>query len=121
MSSPSSSTRPVIQAPSISSCIRFRVRRKVDLPHPDGPISACTRLGAKVSDTLLIATNFPYIAVSLSVTMREVASAAGLAGSAARLSVSSATESGAPMDGQAGTEAQHEHDENQHQRGGPGI
>ena len=26
-----------------SSCIRFRMRRNVDLPQPDGPISAVTR------------------------------------------------------------------------------
>ena len=25
-----------------SSCIRFRIRRKVDFPQPDGPISAVT-------------------------------------------------------------------------------
>src|SRR5687768_4260968 len=70
MSSPSSNTRPVIQPPSVSSCIRLRVRRNVDLPHPDGPMSACTWFGANASDTPFTAVNFPYIAVSLSVAMR---------------------------------------------------
>ncbi len=69
MSSPSSSTRPVIQPFSESSCIRLRVRRKVDLPQPEGPIRACTWLGAKPSDTPFTAVNLPYIAVSLSVAI----------------------------------------------------
>src|SRR5262245_46793117 len=42
MSRPSSSTSPVARAPSIRSFIRFRQRRNVDLPQPDGPISAIT-------------------------------------------------------------------------------
>ena len=42
MSSPSSSTSPLIFAVGVSSCIRLRIRRNVDLPHPDGPINAVT-------------------------------------------------------------------------------
>src|SRR3954447_5686281 len=42
MSSPSRSTSPAREAPGTSSCIRLRIRRKVDLPHPDGPTSAVT-------------------------------------------------------------------------------
>ena len=33
-------------APGISSCIRLRMRRNVDLPQPDGPISAVTLPGS---------------------------------------------------------------------------
>ena len=40
--SPSSSTSPASCAPGTSSCMRLRIRRNVDLPQPDGPISAVT-------------------------------------------------------------------------------
>src|SRR5262245_51450555 len=42
MSSPSSRTSPARLAPGTSSCMRLRIRRNVDLPQPDGPISAVT-------------------------------------------------------------------------------
>src|SRR5262245_18142319 len=42
MFSSPSSTDPLRAALGTSSCIRLRIRRKVDLPHPDGPISAVT-------------------------------------------------------------------------------
>src|ERR1700733_5981581 len=51
MSTPSSSTSPAIAALGISWCIRLRIRRKVDLPQPDGPISAVTSPAAMVSET----------------------------------------------------------------------
>ncbi len=35
-------TVPVCRTPGIDSFIRFRVRKKVDLPHPEGPINAVT-------------------------------------------------------------------------------
>src|SRR5262249_2879525 len=38
----SSSTSPVTRAPSIRSFMRLSVRRNVDLPQPEGPISAIT-------------------------------------------------------------------------------
>ena len=37
-----SSTSPASVAPGTSSCMRLRMRRNVDLPQPDGPISAVT-------------------------------------------------------------------------------
>src|SRR3954453_9939031 len=121
MFSPSNKTRPVIQPPSESSCIRLRVRRKVDLPQPDGPISACTRLASKPSETSLIAVNLPYIAVSFSVTMRDPGSAGRLGRSVARLSVSSAIHGRPALDREPGGQTQHEHHEDQHQRRRPGI
>src|SRR5690349_4917728 len=121
MFSPSSNTRPVIHPPSVSSCIRLRQRRKVDLPQPDGPINACTRLGENPSDTLFTAANFPYIAVSFSVTTRSAAWAAGLVRSGTRLSVNSATEGRPPVDREPGPQAQQEHHQNEDQRRGPGI
>src|SRR4051794_11871724 len=126
MSSPSSSTRPVIQPCSLSSCIRLSVRRKVDLPQPDGPISAWTRLAGKASETPFTAVNFPYIAVSLSVSMRTRGgiSAAGTGGRAAAggavWTPGSPIEVEPPPDGQPRAETQHEHHEDQHQRRRPG-
>src|SRR5690606_32404705 len=105
MSVPSSRTRPVIHPPSVSSCIRLSVRRNVDLPHPDGPISACTRCGAKRSETPFTAVNFPYIAASLSVSIRGAGSARG-----AR----------SPAKGKAGADTEDEHDEYEDEGAGPG-
>src|SRR5581483_3254633 len=105
MSSPSSRTRPVIQAPSTSSCMRLRVRRKVDLPQPDGPISACTRFDSNASETFFTAVSFPYIAVSLSVAIRGGVSAMGQV---------------VAPDRQARADAQEEDDQDEHQGGRPG-
>src|SRR6185312_13064624 len=112
MSSPSSSTRPVIQPCSESSCIRLRVRRKVDLPHPDGPMRACTRFGVKASETPLIAVNLPYIAESLSVTIRGAAPGGASCRSGGRITAGSAIEAEPVPDGQTGTQAQHKDDQN---------
>ena len=51
MSTPSSSTSPAIAAPGTSWCIRLRIRRNVDLPQPDGPISEVTSPACIISDT----------------------------------------------------------------------
>lgn len=45
-SSSSSMTLPSTRAPGMTSCIRLSVRRKVDLPHPDGPMNAVTERGS---------------------------------------------------------------------------
>src|SRR3954447_1974979 len=42
MSWPSRRTCPASEAPGTSSCIRLRIRRNVDLPHPEGPMRAVT-------------------------------------------------------------------------------
>src|SRR5215470_19114477 len=44
-SAPSTRTVPVTRAPGTTSCIRFRQRMNVDLPQPDGPMSAGTAFG----------------------------------------------------------------------------
>src|SRR5438034_11826225 len=77
MSSPSSSTLPVIQPPSESSCMRFRQRRNVVLPHPDGPINAVTVCLGNMSDTSFTAARRPYSAVSRTVSSCSRASAGG--------------------------------------------
>ena len=51
MSSPSMAMRPVTLAPAMVSFMRFMVRRKVDLPQPDGPINAVTVLSGISSET----------------------------------------------------------------------
>src|SRR6185436_18365399 len=106
MSWPSSNTRPVIQPPSTNSCMRLSVRRKVDFPQPDGPIRACTWFDANDSVALFTAVVLPYIAVSLSVSIRALSSATGQL---------------TPRDSEPGTDAEHQHDEDQHQGRGPGI
>src|SRR5215218_3083962 len=44
MSRSPSITCPSARAPGITSCIRFKQRMKVLLPHPEGPMSAVTLL-----------------------------------------------------------------------------
>ena len=39
---------PSTRAPGITSCMRFSVRRNVDLPQPDGPMNAVTDRGSTV-------------------------------------------------------------------------
>src|SRR3954468_5048319 len=70
MSSSSSSTLPVTVAPGMTSCMRLSERRNVDLPQPDGPMSAVTVLGSIVSDTSCTATFAPYEAVRFSTSNR---------------------------------------------------
>src|ERR1700733_12942973 len=51
MSTPSRSPSPASEALRTSWCIRLRMRRNVDLPQPDGPISAVTSPACMVSET----------------------------------------------------------------------
>src|SRR3981081_1168199 len=60
---PSSSTTPVVRAPSADSWIRFRQRRIVVLPHPEGPISAVIEWRLKSMLTSPIASFWPYHAL----------------------------------------------------------
>ena len=57
-SSPSILTEPSTQAPGMTSCMRLRVRRNVDLPQPDGPMKAVTVRGSMVMSTPSTALNF---------------------------------------------------------------
>src|SRR6476469_1149643 len=126
MSSLSSTTRPVIQPCSESSCIRLRVRRKVDLPQPDGPIKACTRRGGKARLTPFTAVNLPYIAVSLSVSTRPRTPAGGSAdagpGAGGRVRRAGSPIEGEPTaDGEASPDAEDEDDEDEDKGGRPGV
>jgi hypothetical protein len=52
-------SRPSIRAFGSTSCMRLIERRNVDLPQPDGPISAVIVFGSTVIDTLSIALKVP--------------------------------------------------------------
>src|SRR6185437_10961720 len=69
-SRPSSMTRPATRAVGTVSCIRLRQRRKVDLPHPDGPMIAVTVPSAILIDTSRMACILPNQASSDSVVIR---------------------------------------------------
>src|SRR5512145_1850457 len=84
MSTSSSSTRPVTQPPSESSCMRLRQRRNVLLPQPDGPMIAVTVWGGMASDTSFTAAVRWNRAVRRSVARRpESGSRTGPRGSGA--------------------------------------
>src|SRR6476646_4135546 len=127
MSSPPSRTRPVIQPFSDSSCIRLSVRRKVDLPQPDGPMRACTRLAVKLSETPFTAVNLPYMAVSLSDSTRTRGGAPGTGALSAAGRGAAVLRAGSPIeveplpDGQTRAQAEDEHHQDQHQGRGPGV
>src|SRR6266446_3728325 len=60
MSSPSSSTSPLTRAPGTISCIRFRQRMSVDLPHPEGPmiaVAACSAIASSTPWSACVAPN----------------------------------------------------------------
>src|SRR6266704_4572118 len=104
-SAPSSSTQPVTQPPSDSSCMRLRQRRNVLLPHPDGPITAVTVCVGKGIETSFTTARRPYSAVRRSASNCRRASAGG----AMTL-----------PDGPAGAERQHEHEPHEHEGRRPG-
>src|SRR5258708_4528574 len=60
MFSPSRITLPSARPPGTSSCSRLRQRTSVDLPLPEGPISAVTWLGSTDSEMSSTASRFPY-------------------------------------------------------------
>src|SRR5947199_323964 len=104
-SAPSSSTVPVTQPPSDSSCMRFRQRRKVLLPQPDGPITAVTVCAGNRMDTSFTTARRPYRAVSRT------------ASSWSRASAGCAM---ARSHGPAGREGEDRHETHEYQRRGPG-
>src|SRR2546423_10039863 len=72
MSCPSSGPRPSTRAVGTVSCIRFRQRRKVDLPQPEGPMMAVTERSARSTDTWRTAWTAPKYAFSSATAMRTV-------------------------------------------------
>src|SRR6476469_6359002 len=106
MSWSSSVTVPVTRAPGMTSCMRLRLRRNVDLPQPDGPIMAVTCLGSIVMSTSASACVEPYQAFSPSTSMRLAMEISG---------------SGKPVAAgeQAGDDGEDQHEDNQRKGSGP--
>src|SRR5438552_727388 len=67
----SSSTSPWTLAPGVSSCIRFRQRSRVLLPHPDGPMIAVTIWAGNKSETSRTARCWPNSAVRCAASRRS--------------------------------------------------
>src|SRR5258708_26437225 len=67
----SSNTLPVTLAPGVNSCMRFRQRSMVLLPHPDGPMIAVTVCAGNSSDTSRTARCCPNIAVRCDASSRS--------------------------------------------------
>src|SRR6266705_3362797 len=105
MSSPSSSTVPVTQPPPDSSCMRFRQRSRVLLPHPDGPITAVTVRGGKSIETSFTTARGPNRAVRRTASTCRRASAGGAM---------------ALPDGPPGGKGDEQHERHQHERRSPG-
>src|ERR1700745_2787416 len=104
---PSARTLPVTRAPGTTSCIRLRHRMNVDLPQPDGPMTAVTALGAMVTPIPCKTCALPNHALR-SRTMIP---------SAMRLSYPRE----AAARGDAGREAHHKYQADEHERSRPGL
>src|SRR6266567_2898560 len=106
MSWSSRRTRPETRAPGTTSCKRLSARRKVDLPHPDGPMRAVTCLGSTVMLTSARAWNDPNQALRPSMSMRLA-----IAGSRSGKPIAAGQE--------AGDHGQQQHDGDQRKGTGP--
>src|SRR5687767_11258461 len=113
MSRPSSCTTPSARARGMVSCSRLRHRKKVDLPHPDGPMTAVTSRSRSSIVTLRMALDAPKYAVRRSTSRR------GRPRSGARRSIA-----GAGADSGFGDKAGNDTDDENHgdedERTGPG-
>src|SRR6266566_5851988 len=67
----SSRTSPCTLAPGVSSCMRFKQRSSVLLPHPDGPMIAVTVCAGNRSDTSRTARWCPKSAVRCAASRRS--------------------------------------------------
>src|SRR5438093_13784258 len=85
--------------------MRFRQRRNVLLPHPDGPITAVTVCAGKRMETSFTTPRRPYRAVRRRVSSRSRASAGGAITLA---------------NGPASRDAEQEHESHEHERCRPG-
>src|SRR5258706_2663112 len=101
----SSNTSPWTLAPAVNSCMRFRQRSMVLLPHPDGPMIAVTVCAGNNSDTSRTARCCPSIAVRCDASSRSRV-----------LADATIALAGHP----AGGEGDDEHEPHEHERGGPG-
>src|SRR5688572_26976838 len=128
MSAPSRSTRPVARAPGIVSCMRFRHRKNVDLPQPDGPMTAVTLRSGIASVTSLMACTAPKYALSSCVPRRDFAARATSGASrrvtgafTAASSVTHAAEAGTGREAGREADEEDERDEDEGSRPGEGV
>src|SRR5687768_4198101 len=126
MSWPSSVTVPATRAVGTVSCMRFKHRSSVDLPHPDGPMIAVTSRSPNAMATLRTTSAAPKNALSDDASRRtRAAAAAGCPAGVAAVgrgtrgdSVSTTAESGARRE--AGCKADDKDDPNEHEGASPG-
>src|SRR6266511_2289321 len=105
MSSPASRTLPSTLAPGTSSWSRLRQRMKVDLPHPEGPITAWVVSGSSSRVMSSSAWRVPYQAER------------ALTSTCAHMVTSSCPLAGEPP----GAKGQQQDQDDQGERGGPGA
>src|SRR4051794_33356766 len=126
MSCPRKSTSPSTRASGIVSCIRFRHRSSVDLPHPDGPMIAVTSFDGKSSVTSRTACVDPKYACRSWVCMAGASGrskARGASPAVAReCEVASVICLSMPRaDDEAGDHADHEDEPDEDERARPGL
>src|SRR5512143_3828216 len=116
MSRSSSRTVPSAQARGTVSCMRLRQRRNVDLPQPEGPITAVTWRSGMSRVTSRMAVIRPKPAESCSTRTRGGTAMAGAR--SPRISIVATVEPAAG--GQAGENADREDEEDEDEGSGPG-
>src|SRR5262245_45679891 len=125
MSCPSRQTEPATRAVGTVSCMRLRQRSSVDLPQPDGPMTAVTSRSRNVIETPRTASADAKNALSV-VASRRIRSASAAGGGAGVAvgrgarggSVATATKSGARC--KAGCQADDEDNANENEGASPG-
>src|SRR4051812_25328574 len=119
---PWNSTVPSTRASGTVSCIRFRQRSSVDLPHPDGPMIAVTSFCGKESETSRTACVGPKYALSSCVFIAGGAdSKLGGGTTAARAAASVIGTTMTRAHGEPREDADHEHEGDEHERSRPRL
>src|SRR5947209_16949254 len=119
MSSPSSEMSPVTRADGIVSFIRLRQRRNVDLPHPDGPMSAVTRRSPMSSETRSRASVLPYRTMRSRTRILADVDASEASEEAISMISFSGLRRAPASEGQTSDDVGTEDEHKQHERGGP--
>src|SRR5688572_22355094 len=124
MSCSSSVTVPSTRAVGTVSCIRFRHRKSVDLPHPDGPMIAVTSRSRNAMDTSRTTFEVPNRAESPAVSRRTravavVPQAAGRVATEGWRGSSVATAAEAGARGETGGNADDKDDPDEDERARP--
>src|SRR5215218_73222 len=108
-------TSPSTRANGMVSCIRFRQRSSVDLPHPDGPMIAVTSLCGKLSETSRTACVEPKYAFSARVSIAGAAASTLTGGISTRVSASVIGPAVTRAHRDPREDADHEHEGDKHE------